>query len=72
MLAEIEGIELIECLTSVDAELAKCLVEGPLRAGRLRGQDTRPAAALAECALALIANGNLAGQPLIGRLRAKS
>ena len=31
--AEIEGIELIECLTSVDAELSECLVEGPLRAG---------------------------------------
>ena len=33
VLAEIEGIELIECLTSVDAELTECLVEGPLRAG---------------------------------------
>jgi hypothetical protein len=37
VLAEIEGIELIECLTSVDAEVAECLVEGPT-AGWRRGR----------------------------------
>jgi hypothetical protein len=33
MSAEIEGIEFIQYLAAVNAESAKCLVEGPLRAG---------------------------------------